>query len=214
MVQRSSSLPKDSAQPIRILGIDPGSVVTGYGVIEVQGNHTRYISCGGIRINGDNIGAKMKCVFENIAQVIQEWQPHEASIEQVFLARNADSALKLGQARGAALAALATHDLSIAEYTAKRVKQSVVGKGGASKDQVQHMVKMLLNLTENKQLSPQATNRNGELQADAADALAIALCHAQHRGVLGNAYQGLLATTHARKRGSSRSSSWRNLKIT
>lgn len=181
----------------RIIGIDPGSVITGYGVIEHAGRDTKFLACGGIKITGENIGEKMRCVFDSITQVVQQWQPEEAAIEQVFLARNADSALKLGQARGAALVALATNDLPITEYTAKRVKQAVVGKGGATKDQVQHMVTMLLNLKQQK------------LQADAADALAIALCHSQHRGALGQAYEGVLATTHARKRGSS----WRKVKL-
>lgn len=197
----------------RILGIDPGSQITGYGVIELAGQQTRFIACGAIRVKanaGDAIGDKLKFIFESVSEVIAQYQPDESAIEQVFLAKNADSALKLGQARGAALVALATHDLPIAEYTAKRVKQSVVGKGAATKDQVQHMVKMLLSQTITAKLG-----KSGHLQADAADALAIALCHAQHRGVLGGAYEGayegVLATTHARNTG--RSSSWRKFKV-
>lgn len=148
-----------------IIGIDPGSRITGFGVIRVEGNQNFYLDSGCLRITAENTGDRLRQVFAGIQDVVQQYQPHEAAIEQIFMHQNPGSALKLGQARGAAIVALG---LPIAEYSARQVKQSVVGYGAAKKDQVQHMVKRLLNLTHT-------------LQADAADALAIALCHAHTR---------------------------------
>lgn len=157
---------------IRILGIDPGSLITGYGIIDTTGNHSKHIDNGIIRVDGKDIAEKLRIIYEGIAQLINEYHPQELSIEKVFMHKNADSALKLGQARGAAITAGATHNLDVFEYTANQVKQSTVGKGHAAKEQVQHMVKILLNLPEVP-------------FTDAADALAIALCHAHSReGVL------------------------------
>jgi len=150
---------------VRILGIDPGSRITGYGVIDVEGNQSRYVTSGCIRISSDDWGQRLGTIFAELGCIIREFMPHEFAVEQVFMHRNADSALKLGQARGAAICAGVAHDLQLAEYAAKAIKQAVVGKGGASKDQVQHMVRVLLNL-------------NASPQEDAADALAVALCHA------------------------------------
>jgi len=150
---------------VRILGIDPGSRITGYGVIDVEGNQSRYVTSGCIRINSDDWGQRLGTIFTELGSIIREFNPHEFAVEQVFMHRNADSALKLGQARGAAICAGVSHDLMLSEYAAKSIKQAVVGKGAAKKDQVQHMVKVLLNLSA----SP---------QEDAADALAVALCHA------------------------------------
>lgn len=109
-------------------------------------------------------------IHTQLCEVIKTYQPDESSIEQVFMNKNANSALKLGQARGAALVALASHELSIAEYAPRSIKQAIVGNGGAEKHQVQHMIKVLLNLKKTP-------------QADAADALAIAVCHANSRGI-------------------------------
>ncbi len=148
-----------------ILGIDPGSRITGYGVINAVGARIEYVASGCIRISGDLLAERLRQVYAGVTEVIEHYQPQEMAIEQVFMSKNADSALKLGQARGVAIVAGANQSLPVAEYAARRVKQSVVGNGGADKNQVQHMVAHLLKLP-------------GLPQADAADALAIALCHA------------------------------------
>ncbi|HEX2548396.1 MAG TPA: crossover junction endodeoxyribonuclease RuvC [Gammaproteobacteria bacterium] len=148
-----------------ILGIDPGSRVTGYGVIRMEGNQSMYVTCGCIRTMTLQGAERLQQIFHELQQVVQEYQPIEAAIEQVFMHQNPSSALKLGQARGAAMAAVT---IPIAEYSARQVKQSIVGFGAAKKEQVQHMVQRLLSINE-------------KLQADAADALAIALCHAHMR---------------------------------
>ena len=153
---------------IKILGIDPGSIHTGYGIIESKGNHNKHIKNGIIKVKGNTLGEKLKIINTNVIKIIEEFQPDEIAIEKVFMHRNADSALKLGQARGAAITACAMNDLPLFEYSANQVKQACVGKGHASKEQVQHMIKILLCL-EKKPLT------------DAADALAIALCHANSR---------------------------------
>ncbi len=152
-----------------ILGIDPGSRITGFGIIQVGDgiphNKPKYITSGCIRIKDGPLDQKLKQIFDSVCELILEFKPDEFAIESVFLSKNADSALKLGQARGAAIVAASHYALSVAEYPARKVKQSVVGTGAADKTQVQHMVKMILKLPS----SP---------QADAADALAVALCHA------------------------------------
>ena len=153
---------------IKILGIDSGSINTGYGIIESKGNHNKHIKNGIIKVKGNTLGEKLKIINTNVIKIIEEFQPDEIAIEKVFMHRNADSALKLGQARGAAITACAMNDLPLFEYSANQVKQACVGKGHASKEQVQHMIKILLCL-EKKPLT------------DAADALAIALCHANSR---------------------------------
>ena len=147
-----------------ILGIDPGSRITGYGIIRQIGVRSEYLASGCIRVTGDDLASKLKVIFNGVSEVIAQFQPQQFAIEQVFMAKNADSALKLGQARGAAIVAATQHNLPVAEYSARQIKQSVVGKGSAEKSQVQHMVAHLLRL-------PAAP------QADAADALAVALCH-------------------------------------
>lgn len=152
----------------RILGIDPGSRLTGYGIIDIQGNHATHVTHGVIRVQGLDIGEKLRCLFRRIEEILAEFHPDEISIEKIFMHKNADSALKLGQARGCAIAACADQNLPVFEYTANQVKQATVGRGHAAKEQVQHMIKVLLCLRE----SP---------TADAADALAIALCHAHSR---------------------------------
>lgn len=148
-----------------IIGIDPGSRFTGYGIIRVEKNKNIYIDSGRLSVLGENLGNKLQYIFSELKKIIDLHKPQEAAIEQVFMHQNPGSALKLGQARGAAIVAL---ELPIAEYSARQVKQSVVGYGAATKDQVQHMVKCLLNISIS-------------LQADASDALAIALCHAHSR---------------------------------
>ena len=148
-----------------IIGIDPGSRRTGYGIIRVEGNHHSYLTSGFIDLLPYPASQRLKQIYLGIQEIIQMYKPLEAAIEQVFMHANPGSALKLGQARGAAIVAL---DLPLSEYSARQVKQSIVGSGAANKEQVQFMVQRLLNL-------------QGKLQADAADALAIALCHAQSR---------------------------------
>ena len=152
----------------RILGIDPGSLVTGYGIIDMDGNHAQHVNHGVIRLKGETLADKLRMVFEQLTEILLNYQPQELSIEKVFMNRNADSALKLGQARGVAIAACAVQGLDVYEYTANQVKQATVGKGHAAKQQVQHMVKILLCLDKVP-------------QADAGDALAIALCHGHSR---------------------------------
>ncbi len=152
-----------------IIGIDPGSRLTGYGIIEHEGSKLRFVDAGTIRTETAEMPERLKRIFAGIERIVKFHGPTEAAVEQVFMAQNPDSALKLGQARGAAIAALTNLDLNVAEYTARQIKQSVVGYGAADKDQVQMMVMKLLNLS----IKP---------QQDAADALAAAICHAHASG--------------------------------
>lgn len=150
---------------IIVLGIDPGSRVTGYGVIRTNGKSVVYVDSGCIRVKSETLAEKIYEVYSGVSDVMKQHQPQAAAVEQVFLGKNFNSALKLGQARGAALAAIANHHIPIAEYATRTVKQAVVGNGAAEKSQVSHMVRYLLKLS-------------GKPQVDAGDALAIALCHA------------------------------------
>jgi crossover junction endodeoxyribonuclease RuvC len=150
-----------------IIGIDPGSQRTGYGVIRLDGNRHIYVDSGHLSLTQFESVDRLRQIFLGLQKIMQLYQPHEAAIEQIFMHRNPHSALKLGQARGAAMVAL---DIPITEYAAREIKKSVVGHGGAAKEQVQFMVKRLLNLSQ-------------QLQADAADALAVALCHAHARNL-------------------------------
>ena len=154
-----------------ILGIDPGSRITGYGVVRDSGRGCEYVASGCIRTGTGLLHERLQIVFRGVREVIQTHGPVTMGIEKVFMAKNADSALKLGQARGAALVAAMEEGLEIAEYSATQVKQALVGSGGADKQQVQLMVMHLLKLTQKPQI-------------DASDALAIALCHAHTRSSL------------------------------
>jgi len=162
-----------------VLGIDPGSRVTGYGIVRQQGHKITYLGSGCIRLSSTSsaqtkpLGLRLKQIHDGICELITQFQPDEFAIEQVFMARNPDSALKLGQARGAAIVAAARHDLEIAEYSARQIKQAVVGTGAADKAQIQHMVMHMLKLP-------------AKPQADAADALAVAICHCHTRQSLIN----------------------------
>jgi len=156
---------------VRILGIDPGSQITGFGVLDVAGQKTRAVAWGSIRTQGDHT-ERLKKIFTSVADVVREHSPSEIAIEKVFLSRNADSALKLGQARAAAICATFEIGLPIFEYSARHIKKAVVGRGAAEKDQVQRMVQMILGVRE-------------AIAADAADALAAAICHANERSVHG-----------------------------
>lgn len=148
-----------------ILGIDPGSRVTGYGLINAVGNKLEYVACGCIRTETESLPTRLKTIFEGVCEIIERHSPQQAAIEEVFMGRNAGSALKLGQARGSAMVACLSHDLPVDEYSARKVKQAVVGAGGADKAQVQHMVRALLGISDT-------------IAEDAADALAVAICHA------------------------------------
>jgi crossover junction endodeoxyribonuclease RuvC len=150
-----------------IIGIDPGSRHTGYGVIRLEGNRHIYLASGHLNLTAYPACERLRQIYLGLQEVITLYQPHEAAIEQVFMHENPNSALKLGQARGAAIVAFT---IPVMEYSARQVKKSVVGYGAANKEQVQFMVKRLLNLSQ-------------KLQADAADALAVALCHAHARGL-------------------------------
>lgn len=147
-----------------ILGIDPGSRITGYGLIKQQGNKTQYLASGCIRTQSSEMPERLHQIYNGISEIIQQYKPTDFAIEQVFMAKNPDSALKLGHARGVAILSAMQAGLSVAEYSARQIKQAVVGKGSAEKAQVQHMVTHLLTLS-------------AKPQSDAADALAVALCH-------------------------------------
>ncbi|MEM1231947.1 MAG: crossover junction endodeoxyribonuclease RuvC [Pseudomonadota bacterium] len=156
-----------SAAAKRVLGIDPGSVRTGYGLIEVGGRGAaRYLASGCVRPRSGDFPERLAEIYRGVHALIAEHRPQAFAIEEVFLARNPQSALKLGQARGVAIAAAVAHGLPVAEYAPRRVKLAVVGTGAASKAQVQHMVRVLLGLSE-----------QAALGSDSADALAIALTH-------------------------------------
>ena len=154
-----------------ILGIDPGSRKTGFGLIRCHGNRRasspqhEYVASGVIRLPQIELPERLRIIFDSLSEIIAEYSPDQVVVEEVFMAKSAGSALKLGQARGAAVVACVARSLPVAEYTARQIKQAVVGTGAADKAQVQHMVMTLLRLP-------------APPQEDAADALAAALCHA------------------------------------
>lgn len=150
------------------LGIDPGSRHTGFGVIEQVGQRQRWLTCGTISTTGTEMAPRLGEIYTGLARIIEEFRPGEVGVEKVFMARNADSALKLGQARGAAITAAVNAGLPVFEYSARQVKQAVVGRGGAEKHQVAQMVTYLLKLEKTP-------------AEDAADALAVAICHGHLR---------------------------------
>lgn len=153
---------------VRILGIDPGSQATGFGIVDWSGGHAHYVASGAIRTRGDSFPPRLRQIFDGVLELVREYRPAEVAIERVFMHRNADSALKLGQARGAAICAAYSSASHLYEYAPREVKLAIVGQGGAQKEQVQLMVRRLLCL-------------EGELQSDAADAIGLALCHAYCR---------------------------------
>lgn len=148
-----------------ILGIDPGSRITGFGLIEMRGQQYQYTNAGCIRVGDGEISQRLFKIHEKLCEIIEEYRPQEIAIEQIFTKINHQAALKLGQARGVALLTAAKYAIPIYEYTARHVKKSVVGYGAADKNQVQHMIRAILKLKQTP-------------SADAADALAIAICHA------------------------------------
>lgn len=151
-----------------ILGVDPGSRCTGYGIIHDGVKGPVLVTYGTIRTESDNFPERLKQIYDGIYRVAHEFRPDELAIEQVFMSKNADSALKLGQARGAAICGAMSAGLKVYEYAARAVKLAVVGKGSAEKSQVQHMVRFMLGVSE-------------VLPADASDALGVAMCHIHHR---------------------------------
>ena len=154
-----------------ILGIDPGSRITGYGIIKESKQQLQYIDSGCIRTSDGELSQRLLQIFNGVCQLMEQYSPDEVAIEQVFMHQNPSSALKMGHARGVAMVACASHRLNVSEYSAREVKQSLAGYGAAEKSQVKHMVVSLLMLTS----SP---------QADAADALAIAICHSHMKNGL------------------------------
>jgi crossover junction endodeoxyribonuclease RuvC len=154
----------------RILGIDPGSRTTGFGVIDTDGVRSARVASGCIRVGGQPWPARLGVIFEQVEALVEEHRPHELAVEQLIFARDVTAALKLGQARGAVICAGLRGGLTVHEYSPKSVKLAVVGTGGAEKSQVQHMVRILLALAE----AP---------AEDEADALALALCHAHSMGI-------------------------------
>jgi crossover junction endodeoxyribonuclease RuvC len=157
---------------MKILGLDPGLRITGYGVIEKTGATLVYVSSGCIKSPDGELPDRLKNILNSVQEVIARFAPDEVAVEKVFVNVNPQSTLLLGQARGAAICAAVSRDLPVSEYTALQVKQAVVGNGHAKKEQVQEMVRRLLKLP-------------GNPSADAADALACAICHA-HGGQLGD----------------------------
>ncbi len=158
---------------IRILGIDPGSRTTGYGVIAKNGPELGFVACGTIRTGGmKDFSARLFAIYQGICEVIEVHDPGVAAVEDLFVARNPRAALKLGQARGAAVVAAMRHNLPVHDYSARMVKQTVTGYGQAEKSQVQQMVRLLLDL-------------DGAPSSDAADGLALAICHASHMDTVG-----------------------------
>ncbi len=157
-------------KPITILGIDPGSLVTGVGVITAQGSELRHIYSESIKLPKGELGTRLLAIYNRVQTVIAQTRPDVVSIERVFIAKNPQSALVLGHARGAAVLAAVTNDLPLVEYSATEIKKTVVGRGRADKAQVQHMMRVLLSL----RVAP---------PADASDALAAAVCHAHHQQI-------------------------------
>ncbi|MDX2413466.1 MAG: crossover junction endodeoxyribonuclease RuvC [Woeseiaceae bacterium] len=152
----------------RILGIDPGSRFTGFGVLDFVGDRASYVASGTIKSPDGSFPERLKKIFDSVSDVVAQYQPDIVAIESVFMAKNAGSALKLGHARSAAICATFAFDIEVFEYAPREIKQAVVGTGSASKDQVQHMVVSLLQL-------------DGVPASDAADALAAAICHGHQR---------------------------------
>lgn len=156
--------------PTRIIGIDPGTRSTGYGILDTDGFRHVYVTSGFIAVEAGEMSRRLGKIFTEVAALIDEWKPDALAIEQAFVNRNADSALKLGQARGAVICAGVQAELSVDEYTPRTIKKAVVGSGAADKNQIQQMMQRLLGL----KVKP---------QSDEADALAIAMCHANHMNI-------------------------------
>lgn len=155
---------------LRILGIDPGSRLTGFGVVDCRGESSSYVASGSVKTVVGSFPERLKMIFSSVCELMAEYRPEVVAIESVFVAKNAGSALKLGHARSAAICATFEFDIDVFEYSPREIKLAVVGTGAGTKEQVQHMVRSLLDLA-------------GDPSPDAADALATALCHAHQRQV-------------------------------
>ena len=153
---------------LRILGIDPGSRITGFGVVDFDRDRAAYVGSGTVDSRKGEFADRLKTIFDSISEVCAHYRPDAVSVENVFVHKSAGSALKLGHARAAAICATFEHGIAVYEYAPRAIKQAIVGTGGAQKEQVEHMVKTILALS-------------GELSADASDALAAALCHGHNR---------------------------------
>ena len=161
----------------RILGIDPGSRLTGFGVLDFAGDRPTYVASGTVRTPEGSFPDRLKRIFVSVGEIVEKYRPDIVAIESVFMARNAGSALKLGHARSAALCATFAFDVEVFEYAPREIKQAIVGNGSASKEQVQHMIVSLLQL-------------DGAPSSDAADALAAAICHGQQRTLISRLNKG------------------------
>ena len=179
-------------ESVRILGIDPGLRVTGFGIIEKRGARLEYVTSGCVRVPVGELPQRLKCILDGLGEVIAEHRPEQVAVEKVFVNVNPQSTLLLGQARGAAICAAVARELPVSEYTALQVKQAVVGQGRAEKAQVQKMLKALLGLPETA-------------QEDASDALAVAICHI-HSYDLKQLSGGRVAAKLQK-------TSWRNMKL-
>ena len=169
--EQAPPLAVTSGAKVRILGIDPGSRSTGFGLVDFHGNRAVHVHSGTVAVKAADLAGKLRVIFDALGAVIDDFEPHEFAIERVFMHRNADSALKLGQARGAALLAASVRGMPVFEYSPNAIKQAVTGRGHAAKGQIQHMVRVLLCLTD-------------EPQSDRADALAVAITHGHVRQTL------------------------------
>jgi crossover junction endodeoxyribonuclease RuvC len=158
--------------PRRVLGLDPGSLRTGFGIVDCIGGADTHVASGCVQVRGTNLAQRLHLIHQRLLEIVAEYRPDEVAVERVFMHRNADSALKLGQARGAALTAVVAHGAAVYEYAPRAVKLAIVGNGGADKAQVAHMVRVLLAIGE-------------PATSDVSDALAIALCHAHARRTAG-----------------------------
>ncbi len=158
------------SERVRILGIDPGSRLTGFGVLDFESDSATYVASGSVNSIDGEFAERLKTIFNSVAELVREYQPQVVAIESVFVHRNPGSALKLGHARSAAICATFDFDVEVHEYSPREIKQAVVGTGAATKEQIQHMVKAMLEL-------------QGDPAPDAADALATALCHAHQRRI-------------------------------
>lgn len=177
----ASSAAATDRRSLRVLGVDPGSRITGFGVVELENHRLRYIDCGRIRVADQPFATRLHTIYMELSAIIRTHRPQVMAVEKVFVAHNAQSALSLGHARGAAMVAATNENIDVAEYTALQVKQAVVGNGKAEKVQVQHMIRVLLGL---RQAPP----------SDAADALACGICHIHHWDNAHRLHVGLGAT--------------------